>query len=242
MKLVKKYLTPNQWSRPGKESDMKPIKAVVLHWTASPRGTAEGVYNWFEARKNGKHSYGSTQYCVDLNGDVWQYIPDEEMAYHVGSKTYTDYALNELSSYPNNCTLGIEMCHMSWEGEYTQETWEQTQNLTALLLMEHGLKDKDITTHKAIVGWKECPMWFHKFPEELDRFKKETKAKMKKGFRGKVHAMWGLNVRDGVMGNKIGKLKDKQEVKILGIRNLWYKVEIPNGQIGYASGSYIELI
>lgn len=31
------------------------------------------------------------------------------MAYHVGSNVYSQSALRNLSSYSNNCTIGIEM-------------------------------------------------------------------------------------------------------------------------------------
>lgn len=241
MRFVKKLLTPNPYSRPQRTEDMQEIKAVVLHWIAAPKQNPEHVYNWFEKRKYGKHSYGSAHYCVGLDGEIWQYIPDEEMAYHVGSKTYTEHAMR-LSSYPNNCTLGVEMSHINWEGEYSYETWEETKKLTALILMEHGLTEKDITTHKAIVGWKECPQWFHRFPEEFDRFVDETKELMDNGFKGFTTARFGLNVRDDVMGNKVAKLSNGESFDILGIKNLWYKIKMTDGTIGYASSKYIQLI
>ena len=33
----------------------------------------------------------------------------------------------------------------------------------------------------AIVGWKDCPRWFKTFPEEFDRFKRETEIMMDAG-------------------------------------------------------------
>lgn len=239
MFVKQKLLTLNTFSRPGRSADMKPIKGIILHWTASPKGTPLGVYNWFEQRKNGKHSYGSAHFCVGIDGEVWQYIPQQEMAYHVGSKTYTQEALNKYGSYPNNATIGVEMCHLTWEGEYSQETWQETKMLTALLLMEYGLNISDIDTHKGIVGWKECPQWFHRFPEELDRFKQEVGEIMKSGIKGIVSAMWGLNVRDDVMGNKVGFLKNGEEVEITGIKDGWYRVKTKTLE-GYASGKHID--
>jgi N-acetylmuramoyl-L-alanine amidase len=235
-----KLLTKNNWSRPVRDYDMKQIKGIVLHWIAAPKQTPEHVYNWFEGRKNGKNGFGSAHYCVGLDGEVWQYIPQSEMAYHVGSETYTEEALKRLGTYPNNSTLGIEMCHTSWEGEFTKDTWEETKLLSALLLMEYNLEISDLTTHKKVVGWKECPRWFHLFPAELDRFKEETYTIMEGGVKGKVNATWGLNVRNDVMGAKVGWLKNGQEVDINGFKDGWFRVITDDFQ-GYASSKYINV-
>lgn len=241
MKIIQKLLTKNPYSRPGRVSEMKPIKGIVLHWIASPKGTPIGVYNWFESRKNGKNSYGSAHYCVGIDGDIYQYIPNEEMAYHVGSKTYTKEALDKYGSYPNNATLGIEMCHLSWEGEYSEETWEQTKLLTTLLLKEYSLGIDNIDTHKGVVGWKECPQWFHRFPEEFTRFKDEVREIFDTGIFGVVQAPFGLNVRNDVMGNKVDFLKNKSRVELIGLKNGWYKIKMENGSIGYVNGTYINV-
>lgn len=177
MKIKKKFLTKNEWSRPGTE--IKEVKAIVLHWLASPRGTPQGVYNYFEKRKKGKTGYGSAHYCVGLDGETLQYLPLNEVAYHVGSKTYTEYG-ESLSSYPNNCTIGIEMSHIDIEGSMTDETWDSVVELTSLLLKTYGLTVDDITTHHAIVGWKECPKWFVSYPEEFERFKLDVKSYLSK--------------------------------------------------------------
>ncbi len=238
MKIIQKLLTKNVWSRPGRAEDIKPIKAIVLHWLAMPRGTPTGVYKFFEARKKGKSGYGSAHYCIGMDGDGLQYIPDNEMAYHVGSKVYTDFGLS-LSSYPNNCTIGIEMSHLNWEGEFTDETWESTKKLTALLLMQHNLTAEDITTHMKIVGWKDCPRWFKIFPEELDRFKREVRKLLVQGIKGEVIATF-LNVRDGIGGKKLGSLKKGSKITLLGIYNGWYKVEFGKEK-GWCYSKYIKL-
>ncbi len=245
MKIIQKLLTKNKWSRPAELEKLNPIKAVVLHWVAAPKQTQINVYNWFESRKNGKNSFGSAHYCVGIDGDAWQFIPDSEMAYHVGSpKPYTEWALKNLSSYPNNCTLGIEMCHLSWEGEFAEETWEGTKKLAALLLMQHNLSvDTGLTTHKLIVGWKECPQWFHRFPEEFDRFKAETKKLIEDGIQGKVVVKLGsLNVRRDadVKSEKISILKNGEMVQLIGLKNGWFKVKV-SGFEGYVSSDYIEI-
>jgi N-acetylmuramoyl-L-alanine amidase len=55
---------------------------------------------------------------------------ENEIGYHVGAQKYTDRALRELSTYPNNCTIGIELCHTNWEGEFTDKTILAAYELT----------------------------------------------------------------------------------------------------------------
>lgn len=237
--IKQKLLTKNEWSRPDRE--LGRVKAIVLHWLADPKGTPESVYNWFESRKKGTHGYGSAHYCVGVDGRILQYIPDEEMAYHVGSKTYTDYALFKLGKYPNNYTIGIEMCHMNWEGEFSDETWIGTKELVALLLREHRLTEADITTHMEVVGWKDCPRWFKTFPTELTRFKEEVGKLLEDRIRGRV-TVGSLNVRNEPKGKQVvDTIKKGDTVELIGVQNGWYKVLFDN-TVGYCSSKYMELV
>ena len=177
MGVKKEHLTVNDYSRP--DRPLKGVKGLVLHWTAAPRQSAAGVRTWFEGRKDGENGYGSAHYIVGLKGEVLEVIPPDEMAYHVGSQTYTRYAVKKYGSYPNNCTLGIEMCVLDSEGSYADETWDAAVGLAADLCGQFDLDPfRDITTHKAIVGWKDCPKWFVDQPSELDFFKESVKEEM----------------------------------------------------------------
>jgi len=235
--IKQKLLTINEFSRPNKT--LKKVKAIVLHWIADSKGTPTTVFNWFEQRKKGKTGYGSAHFCVGVDGEALQYLTQEEMSYHVGSKTYTDYGLS-LSSYPNNCTIGIEMCHLNWEGEFSEETINKTKMLTALLLQQYNLTSNDITTHQAIVGWKDCPRWFVNNPEDLIIFKQEIHDLMIKGIKGKCLAN-SLNIRDDIMGEKVGVIGLDWEIEIIGIKNGWYKIK-HNDLIGYCNSKYVEII
>jgi len=234
MYIKQKLLTKNEWSRPDRK--LNAVRAIVLHWTAGPKDTPEGVYNWFEQRKKGKTGYGSAHYCVGMDGGTMQYLPDEEMAYHVGSKTYTDRG-REISKYPNNSSIGIEMCPINMEGEFTDDTWNQTVILTAMLLRTHNLTEKDVVTHQEVVGWKDCPRWFVKYPNELIRFKAEVKELLTDGILGMVTAK-NLNVRDKPNGRKVGSIPAKLIVKIRGLRNGWIKISHNQG-IGWVFGKYL---
>jgi len=241
MNIEYKLLTKNEWSRPEKKDQMKPIKKLVLHWYGNAKQRATGAWKFFEERKYGKTSYGSAHFLIDLSGDIIQALPQEEMGYHVGSKTYTEYGLS-ISSYPNDSTLGIEMGHLNWEGQYSENTWSSAKELCYLLLKEYSLNADNITTHRAIVGWKECPKWFFTFPEELLRFKDETHELFNSGMYGIVNA-GVVNVRSDVIKKEriVGKVKCNDRLELIGYRNGWF--HISNGNfVGYIGAGYVEIL
>ena len=165
--MRKDHLAPNEWSRPGKQ--LGSVRAIVLHWVANPGTSAQANRDFFELRKDGKNGYGSAHFIVD-DHEIIEAIPTTEMAYHVGALSYSQFATLWISSYPNNATLGIEMCHPDWSGKPTEEVWQRTVRLCAALCRQYNLQPHQITTHNAITG-KECPRWFVHHPSELERFR-----------------------------------------------------------------------
>ena len=187
--ITEKLLTKNEFSRPGKM--LKEVKGIILHWVGAPMQRANATWTWFEQNCPKEGHYSSAHYIIDLNGEVIRAIPDNEVAYHCGSsqpdpasgKIYTDwarehfgdYAANPTGNSPNNCTIGIEMCIIDDNGNFTAETYEAAARLTAKLIKENKLLISDIGTHKAIVGWKDCPMLWSRSPALLNEFKEKVK-------------------------------------------------------------------
>lgn len=185
MTIYKKYLTPNEWSRPQRK--IKELRAIVMHWTANPNANAEQNWRYFEARKAGTNSYGSAHYIIGQKGDIIQCIPDDEIAYHCGSsqadpasgQIYTDYARKKFGHYavhfqvssPNYCTLGIELCPTDNAGNFTEQTIKAAAELCAYLCKRYNLTPQDITTHHDVVGWKDCPRLWTNQPALLDAFR-----------------------------------------------------------------------
>jgi len=166
------YLTPNQYSRPRRA--LNKVKGLALHWVGNAGTSAMFNRNFFEERKNGKLGYGSAHYIIGLGGEIVQCIPLAEMAYHVGADEYTPYALGKFGIYPNNCTIGIEFCHIDWFGKYTQETIDSAIELCTDLCDHFDLEPlDDITTHHAITG-KLCPKWFVVHPVDFEGFKQNV--------------------------------------------------------------------
>jgi N-acetylmuramoyl-L-alanine amidase len=199
MILKDDFLPINKWTRSGFQRP--DTLAVVLHWPEAPGQTAKNVRDYFYSLSSGKSfdgkpRYASTQYIVDLNGDVIRTMPDDEIAYHCGcagkvdptsGQFYTDQAralfldryLHDPYS-PSYVSIGIEMCHLTWSGKWSDETLEATAELVKSLFMYRYSKLTDpytqIITHKQIVGHKQCPKWFCEHPEDLKLFQQRVDA------------------------------------------------------------------
>ncbi len=178
MNIEKRHLTINPYSRPGEL--LNEVKAVVMHWVANPGTSAEANRNFFESRKTGEDGYGSAHYIVGLQGEIIQCIPPTEAAWHVGSKTYTRFTHDYLTNgNPNYCTVGIELCHQGWDGSFGESTLFSAAELVASLCENFKLNPyRDITTHKAVVGWKNCPKYWCEHPDEFQRFQRMVARRM----------------------------------------------------------------
>jgi len=143
-------LTPGVKGRPGK--NISP-KALVIHWTANTGRGADAVAN-----RNYFNSgvAASAHYIVD-DHQVVQCLPENEMAYHVGAKQYKSDAVQKLSSYPNNCTIGIEMC-VNADGDF-KKTYQNTIELAVDILKRHRWGIDRLWRHYDVTG-KDCPRYF----------------------------------------------------------------------------------
>jgi hypothetical protein len=79
------------------------------------------------------------------------------MGYHVGAKSYKSDALKRLSSYPNNCTIGIEMC-VNVDGNF-KKMYQNSLELAADILKRYGWGVDQLWRHYDITG-KNCPAYF----------------------------------------------------------------------------------
>lgn len=237
MATRKMLLTVNPYSRPAKR--LNKLKGVVIHWYANPNTSAKANRDFFEGRKNSKSTYGSAHYLVDPK-EIIQALPDNEMGYHVGSNVYTASALRNLGSYPNNCTIGIEMAHIDWDGTPHPNTYKQTVTLAARILKENGLTEKNLWTHHQVVGWKDCHRWFTKNGTRWVQFV----ADVAKALHGKTiiittpkpmtpNDMEYVEILDiGDKGDKVRELQTK-------LKSLGYNVEV-DGAFGPATDAAVE--
>jgi N-acetylmuramoyl-L-alanine amidase len=184
MKIVDNVLTRNEYTRPGKLLADK--RAVILHWVGVGGQKAQSVWEYFEHGCSHEKKYSSAHYCIDLDGAVLHLIPDDEVAYHCGSsqadprsgKIYTDWARNVFGRYamepqhnsPNNASIGIEMCVIDNEGNFTLETLQAAAKLTASLCRMYTIPLEHVGTHNMVVGWKDCPRLWTRYPDKFREF------------------------------------------------------------------------
>jgi N-acetylmuramoyl-L-alanine amidase len=170
--IIEKYLTPNKYSRP--QTKLKKVKAIAIHWTGNPTSTALANIKFFEQRKDGKLGFGSAHFFVDLNSDIYRCIPEDELAYHVGGEKYNKDTLKLLdTTYPNNCTLGIEMC-VNKDNKFNKETYDKTVLLATYLLKKYDLfNTKYLLRHYDFTG-KICPAPFVKDESVWIKFKQDV--------------------------------------------------------------------
>jgi N-acetylmuramoyl-L-alanine amidase len=177
MEIKTDPLTKNRYSRPG--VPLKAVKGIVIHWVANPGTSAQANRDYFESLKDqppglhpDKYRYASAHYVVGLRGEIIQCVPDSEVCYHVGAQAYANEALRRLSSYPNNCTLGIELCHPGWDGGFTGETLQSCRRLASSLLSRYGLGREDLWRHFDVTSpGKKCPLYFVEHAGEWDAFR-----------------------------------------------------------------------
>ncbi|MEK3838182.1 peptidoglycan recognition protein family protein [Paenibacillus sp. FSL R7-0128] len=181
MLTIKQQLIPvNRFSRPGKKLVAK--RGIVMHYTADPGASAQAIGNYFISLKNQKsgdsttNRYASAHIQIDRTTIV-QSLPFDEMGYHCGSKQpYLTEALAKLGSYPNNSTVGIEMC-IETDGAIHEDTFNNAVDLVVYLIQHEGFPEV-IFTHKGVVGWKDCPLPWVKNPSEFERFKQRVHSRL----------------------------------------------------------------
>jgi N-acetylmuramoyl-L-alanine amidase len=149
--LITDMLLTNKNARPG--TKITP-RGLVIHWTANEGKGANAVANrnYF----NKPTTEASAHYIVD-DKQIVRCLPENEMGYHVGARQYKPEAVAKLSSYPNNCTIGIEMC-VNADGNF-QETYRRTVELAADILKRYGWGVDRLWRHFDITG-KNCPAYF----------------------------------------------------------------------------------
>ena len=168
IKIIKDFLSKNKYSRPGRL--LSSVNGIVIHWVANPRTSAKANRNYFENRKGGKYGYGSAHFFCDLDGDIIQVIPEKEVAYNCGARSYIDGIQAKLGRWPNGTTLSIECCHEDWAGEMSNETYGALVKLTAHLCRKYGLDARHLYLHYDVTG-KRCHRWFVDNPQQWAHFK-----------------------------------------------------------------------
>ena len=180
-------LPVNPFSRPGKlRTD---TLGIVWHWTSVPMQDAEAVERYFASlatqspTDNVPDDYRSSHAVIGLDGTVRQLIPWDEVAYHAGAvsyrlpwmELYPQYSHNVVGKTPNYALIGIELCHPTADGHFTQQTLAAALGLGCTLLNQYTLGYPDIYRHYDITG-KICPKYWVQKEDAWHRFTMQIKG------------------------------------------------------------------
>lgn len=125
----------------------KDIPYLVIHYVGAAGG-AEANCRYFENNYIG----ASAHYFVGHEGEVWQSVKDEDIAWHCGAKSY------KHAKCRNSNSIGIELCvkkDKNGRWYYTKKTLASAVILTAYIMNKYDMKIEDLLRHYDVTG-KEC--------------------------------------------------------------------------------------
>lgn len=160
--VIKNYLTPNEYSRPGKE--IKEVNAIVVHYVGNPGTTAAQNRSYFENLKDTHATSASSHYIIGMEGEIIQCVPLNEISY--------------ASNNRNKDTIAIECCHPDETGQFTTATYKSLVKLVAALCRTYDLDpETGIIRHYDVTG-KYCPLYYVNHEDEWYGFKLDVKAEL----------------------------------------------------------------
>ena len=160
--VIKNYLTPNEYSRPGKE--LKEVNAIVAHYVGNPGTTAAQNRSYFENLKDTHATSASSHYIIGMEGEIIQCVPLNEISY--------------ASNNRNKDTIAIECCHPDETGQFTTATYKSLVKLVAALCRTYDLDpETGIIRHYDVTG-KYCPLYYVNHEDEWYGFKLDVKAEL----------------------------------------------------------------
>lgn len=160
--VIKNYLTPNEYSRPGKE--LKEVNAIVVHYVGNPGTTATQNRSYFENLKDTHATSASSHYIIGMEGEIIQCVPLNEISY--------------ASNNRNKDTIAIECCHPDETGQFTTATYKSLVKLVAALCRTYDLDpETGIIRHYDVTG-KYCPLYYVNHEDEWYGFKLDVKAEL----------------------------------------------------------------
>lgn len=155
------FLIENPYSRAGEP--LTQVRDIVVHYVANPGKSAKQNWSYFnglaDQTEEPKKS-ASSHFIIGLDGEILQCMPLNEVAY---------------TNYPRNYdTITIECCHPDETGKFTEETLDSLIRLTAWLLDELKLSEKNVIRHYDVSG-KECPKYYVDHEDEWEKLRNEIK-------------------------------------------------------------------
>ncbi len=131
------------------------IKYIVIHYVGALGGAKANCQYYAGGNRN-----ASAHYFVGFNGEIWQSVEDENIAWHCGASSY------KHAECRNSNSIGVEMCvrkkntaslgatDKDWYFE--DATVEAAAELTRYLMDKYGVPASNVIRHYDVTG-KICP-------------------------------------------------------------------------------------
>ena len=141
---------------------VKPISAVVIHYTASL--SIDGTIDWFKRRE----SQVSAHYVIGRDGRVVQMVADDNVGWHAGrSALRPDLPDGDPAKEPNvnAFSIGIELVGTADSG-FTDRQLRSLYELLQILVVRYQIPPERVVGHSHIApGRKIDPDGYdHQFP------------------------------------------------------------------------------
>lgn len=192
MKIEDDLLSINPFSRPGQKRPL--TMAVALHWVGNPGTSPKQNRDYWESLKSQNPAdpaahYASAHYIVGIDGSILRTVPEDEKAYAVAvENTATPYApwarahlgkwaADPAATSPNWVVISIEMCHLDWDGHFSDATLGAVLDLCVDVFTRNRLGSEWLTTHNLITR-KDCPRLWTLHPELFEAFRAQLAARL----------------------------------------------------------------
>ena len=149
---INKLLTPYNFTD---ANNVGRIKYIVIHYVGA-LGGAKANCQYYA----GQYIGASAHYFVGFEGEIWQSVPDEDVAWHCGANSY------KHKECRNSNSIGIELCvrkrdtsRLGAEDKdwyFEDETVAAAVELTKYLMKKYGVPASRVIRHYDVTG-KICP-------------------------------------------------------------------------------------
>jgi hypothetical protein len=168
-KIEEDFLPVRHDTRPDERRAV--TKALVYHWIGPfPGQGPRDVKKWLEGGRRSSPHY--------LVGDdlILNIVPKWMVGWQGGATDASDYtrlARDQIGIPPWRYTVGIELCVMNEDGEFSPKTLVNGLWLGKMLCEEFKLNPKFCVIRHFDLTGKSCPKWFVDHPDEWEMFRTE---------------------------------------------------------------------
>ena len=157
--ITEKFLTPNEYSRPGEE--LPEVTEIFVHYTANAGTSAAQNRSYFENLGITGETSASAHFVIGYEGEIIQCLPLSEIGYAVKEHNYN--------------SISIECCYLQENGKFEDATYDSLIQLLGWLLKEYDLGPSAVLRHYDSSG-KKCPKYYVEHEEAWEKLLEDLEA------------------------------------------------------------------